>query len=253
MHRILFMGQKKIGEKCFDILNNADDDLFKVCAAVSNESKDVWWESNQIFKQTNFDDIPFIDNGKRNNLIVQEMIDEQDINMIICVQHPWIIPSCILEMVDYNAFNIHNAKLPDYKGHNACNHAILNGDKTFTCTLHWIADEVDTGDIVLEESFNIEKHDTATSIYGKATYAGVALFYQLLIDLKYKIPLSKIKIKGEGRFYPRNSIDDLREIENINDPAEVDVKARAFCFPYFEKAYYILDNKKYYIIPEEAL
>ena len=252
MHRILFMGQKKIGEKCFEILSKADNSLFNIRGLVSNKSaKNVWWGSNYIYDNSR--GIPFIDNNERNNSEIKELIDEQNINMIICVQHPWIIPSSILELVDYNAFNIHNAKLPDYKGHNACNHAILNGDKTFTCTLHWIADEVDMGDIVFEETFEIKQYDTAVSIYGKAYMAGVSLFYQLLIDLKNKMPLSKIKIEGKGHFYPRDSIDCFKEIKNINNPVEVDLKARAFCFPYFEKAYFILKDKKYYVLPDETL
>ena len=61
------------------------------------------------------------------------------INMIISIQHPWIISKSILDAVDGFAFNIHFGKLPEYRGHHLGIHSILNGEKTFTTTCHWMA------------------------------------------------------------------------------------------------------------------
>ena len=53
---------------------------------------------------------------------------KEKINTLISVQHKWIMSKKILSKFGCNAFNFHNAKLPEYKGYNSLSHSILNGD-----------------------------------------------------------------------------------------------------------------------------
>ena len=53
--------------------------------------------------------------------------------------------------------NLHNAKLPDYRGHNSISHEILNGETKHTTTIHKIAKEVDRGEILLEKEIDCFK------------------------------------------------------------------------------------------------
>ena len=129
MKRIMFLGQKKLGEKCFEYLLNNHSKEFEIIAAVSNKSKNVWWRSNEIFDKTRNTNIHFIDNEKQNEDDIYECILHNKINTIISVQHCWILSEKILKTVDGNAFNLHNAKLPKYKGNNIFTHIILNGEK----------------------------------------------------------------------------------------------------------------------------
>ena len=125
--KILFLGQKWLGEKCFSLLNKELNNEFQLCGVVSNSSEDVWWQSNKIFTFCITNNIPFISNNQRNNEDILKNIKRFDVNTIISVQHPWILPLKILSEVKFIAFNLHNAKLPEYQGNNSCNHAILNG------------------------------------------------------------------------------------------------------------------------------
>ncbi len=129
MVRVLYIGQKWIGEKCFAYLHSKQSDSLQICGAVSNISADVWWKSNGIYTRCLDGGVPFLSNERRNNDQILKMIADFDINTIFSVQHRWILPRTLLESVKYRAFNLHNAKLPDYKGNNICNHAILNRDR----------------------------------------------------------------------------------------------------------------------------
>ena len=122
------------------------------------------------------------------------------------------------ESVNSFAFNLHNAKLPDYKGHNTCNHAILNNDRTYTSTFHYLAPEVDMGDIIFEEEIEVEENETAYSLYHKAIESGEKCFANLIRSLLEHKGLSRRPIVGSGIFYPRNSIDKLREIKDWSMP-----------------------------------
>jgi len=249
MIRLLLLAQKVIGEKCFNILQNYDSKEIELIGVVSNTNPHVWWKSNQIYQECLKKNIYFIANEQRNNDKIKNLIAEKSINTIISVQHPWIIPNDILELVNYNAFNMHNAKLPEYKGYNACNHSILNGEISHFSTVHCMSNQVDMGAIIYEEETIINKEDTAFSLYNKTIDTSQKMFIKLINALINKDTLPKKEIIGEGKFYPRSSINKLRRIININDEIEVDKKSRAFFFPPFEPAYYEISGKKIYILP----
>lgn len=249
MIRILFLGQKWLGERCFDILQKLQSDSVCICGVVSNSSTEVWWQTNTIYQRCLSTGIPLIANDKRNDAAIVSMIAEMNVNTIISVQHPWIIPQESISLVNDRAFNLHNARLPTYRGHNACNHAILNGDQYYTSTLHWMVAEVDAGAIAFEETVEVAPDDTARSLYEKAIESGQMVFQRLLSHLMQRQPIPHKPISGTGVLYSRNSLDHFREIRDITNPEEVDRKSRALFFPPFEPAYYRLSGKKHYVLP----
>jgi methionyl-tRNA formyltransferase len=251
MRKILFLGQKHLGEAAWSRLIQSQGNGYQIAAACSNKSdKNVWWRSNRIFEthQT----IPFIDNSAKNEDLLLEVIQRYQIDTILSVQHAWILSSKILAAVNYNALNFHNAKLPDYRGYNANNHALLNGDKQFTCTVHWMADEVDRGKIAFEATFDISPTETALSLYAKCYHAGLRLFEEILSRLGDLNTIPRRSIRGMGRFYSRKSIENLREIKSLSSD-EAEIKARAFFFPPFEPAYTNHNRLKLYILPTDIL
>ena len=110
MWRILFLGQKPLGEHCFKILiNKYFSKKYKVCGVVSNKSINNWWNSNEIYKLCKNKKIDFIDSKYRNNKKILNLIKKKNINLLVSVQHPWIIPMNILKFFERNSFNLHNA------------------------------------------------------------------------------------------------------------------------------------------------
>jgi methionyl-tRNA formyltransferase len=247
--RVLYLGQKWLGEKCFDLLNGLQKDLLQICGVTSNADEKMWWRSNRIFQKCKSNGIPFIANNKRNNDAIKKMVIDCNVNTILCVQHPWILPEETLSLVNYRVFNLHNAKLPDYKGHNTCNHAILNRERYYTSTIHWMVADVDTGPIAFEETIEIDPNDTARSLYERAIGSGVNIFEKLIEHLILEKPIPRKPITGEGFYFSRNSLDTLREVKNVCDLEEVDRKVKALYFPPFEPAYYLLEGEKYYLVP----
>jgi methionyl-tRNA formyltransferase len=250
-YRILFLGQKPFGEAAWEVLRKVAGGVLEASAIATNaRSEDVWWKSNAIFN-TNAG-IPCVDNRTRNNAWLLKAIELHKINFILSVQHSWILPKPVLQAVEYRAINFHNAKLPRYRGYNAVNHAILNGDREFACTAHWMVDEVDQGEVALEGVFDIAPEDTALSLYAKCHHVGLALFKTVLAALTSGKALPHRRLEGPEGFYPRDSIAPLRKVMDAASP-ELELKARAFYFPPFEPAYLVRDQRKIYLLPEVAL
>lgn len=250
MHRILFLGQKPFAEAAWRRLESAEGDRLRVAAVVTNvDAGRVWWGTNQIAREARGRSV--IDNAERNVDELLEIVECHDVNLILSVQHPWILPPRVLERVGYQALNFHNAALPAYKGYNAVNHAILAGDQSFTCTVHWMADEVDAGDVAFECSFPIQRSDTALTVYAKAHHAGLRLFDEVLGCLRDgRVPPRRPCPPG-GHFHRRSSIVPLRDVSD-DSTDQIELKARAFYFPPFEPAYFRRSGTKVYLVPECA-
>jgi len=174
------------------------------------------------------------------------------IDLLISVQHPWILSKRVLEAVRYRAFNLHNAKLPDYKGYNSISHAILNGETSYTTTIHWMAPKVDSGDLAYEEELPITRWETSLSLYRKTVDAAVRNFRKLIHDLGHGLPVPRTPVAAKGRFYRKSAIAALRKIRSLRDHTEVDRKSRAFYFPPHEAAYIEVSGKRFYISPKPS-
>lgn len=247
---ILFLGQKPIGESCFRLLENIQNENIKIVGAVSNMSSNtVWWNTNEIYKSCIEKNVSFIDNIKKNEEAILQLIKEKDVDFIISIGHSWILSDEVLKSVNYQAINLHLAKLPEYKGNYTYNHAILNGEKEYGVTLHWMDSQVDQGDYVYTEKFDILSSDTAYSLYEKSLKAGMRIFAKALEDLVKNRKLPRIPMKRGGHFYGKHSLDGKRNIQNVFDVNEIQKKSRAFYFPPFENAYFFFGGIKYYVIP----
>lgn len=249
--KIAFLGQKKIGEEALDILLKKYNEQVDVCLIVSNKSSENWWNSNNCYKTALKEAIPFVDNSARNEDKIIATLKHIQADYLVCVQHPWILSSEILNYFKNKAFNFHNAKLPDYKGHNCCNHAILNSEETYTVTAHLLEKEVDAGDIIFEEVFEVEKKETAFSLYNKANKKAIFIFESLIKVLSQGGKLKYRKqVSGRSVFYKRTSIDVHRKIPSDLSSEEKLVIAKALYFPPFEPAYELVSGEKMYLLPE---
>lgn len=217
---------------------------FQIKCVVTSEAQYASWSRAISPRPT------FISNAERHEAVIRRRIRSDRMNLLISVQHPWIVSKHVLEAVRYQAFNLHNAKLPMYKGYNSISHAILNGDRSYTTTIHWMAPKVDSGDIAYEEELPITRQDTSLSLYRKTVGAAVRNFRRLIHDLSHGYPVPRLPVAGTGRFYKRSAIAALRKIRSLRNDTEVDRKSRAFYFPPHEPAYIEVSGKRLYISPK---
>jgi methionyl-tRNA formyltransferase len=59
---------------------------------------------------------------------------------------------------------VHSGKLPEYRGANVLNWAIINGEEDIGVTFHLVDRSIDTGPIIFESKLKIDKVDTAFTL-----------------------------------------------------------------------------------------
>jgi methionyl-tRNA formyltransferase len=93
-----------------------------------------------------------------------------DIDMLLCDSYSMIIRPDVLQLVKYNAINIHAALLPKNRGPNPIQWSIIKGELSTGVTMHYMSDSIDAGDIIYQEEIRIENDDTWVSLSDKIDF-----------------------------------------------------------------------------------
>ena len=88
-------------------------------------------------------------------------------DMIVTCAYGQIIPKVILESPRYGCINVHASLLPKYRGGAPIHRAILNGDAKTGMTIMYMAEGMDTGDIIKQKEVIIENDDNLESLHDK--------------------------------------------------------------------------------------
>jgi len=246
MKKVLFLGERKIAMKCLQYLSEMHmQQRLKIVGIVT--TSDLYHSAKLGLSEAS--EIPFIDNQTRNESAISSLISTSRCNVLISVQHPWILNSDILRAVNYRAFNLHNAKLPDYKGYNSISHALLNGAESYTTSVHWLSEEVDSGDVAYAKSIPIQPDDDAISLYERTLVPAVQIFVNLIEDLISNKEPPRIPQTGKSHFYRRKDLASIKDCSSRNVDDMI-LNANCSFFPPDEPAYIQNHLGKIYLIPE---
>ncbi len=86
-----------------------------------------------------------------------------------------MLPKIVWDMPKYGTFNLHGSLLPAYRGAAPINWAIINGEKSSGVTTFLIDEQIDTGNILLQESILLDSRETVGTLYHKLMGIGADL------------------------------------------------------------------------------
>lgn len=248
--RIMFLGNRRIAWEALKLLlSDRYRSHFDIRALVSDASI---WNAYQLIDPAS--STCFISSDRRQSEKIHETIRTERINVLISIQYNWILPGNILDLVNRRAFNLHNARLPDYKGYHSITHAIANHDTNYDTTIHWMAEAVDSGDIAYVERTPIRPDDTAQSLYLRTIDAAMLAAGHLLDDLSSGAAIPKHAMsEGYGAFYARSSVASLADITGQVNAEQLAHIARATFFPPNNTAHFFHAGRKYILVPESEV
>ncbi len=80
--------------------------------------------------------------------------------------------------------NLHLSALPKYGGLESIFWALYHGEKEIGATVHFVAEKIDEGDIVLQQKIPVGRLDDEDSLYDKALWLGTSLMVRALKQLE---------------------------------------------------------------------
>jgi len=84
--------------------------------------------------------------------------------LFICNSYSLKIPEKLLELVQFNALNVHWSLLPNNRGPNPTQWAIIKGEKVTGVSIHFMTEKIDEGDLIAQEREVIGDLDTWVSV-----------------------------------------------------------------------------------------
>lgn len=106
---------------------------------------------------------------------------EADLQVVVAFR---MLPELVWNMPPKGTINVHGSLLPQYRGAAPINWAIINGEKFTGVTTFKLQQEIDTGNILLQQSFPIADDDDAGKIHHRMKELGADLLLKTIRGLE---------------------------------------------------------------------
>jgi methionyl-tRNA formyltransferase len=118
--------------------------------------------------------IPVLQPAKlKASVFLEELASYQaDLQVVVAFR---MLPEEVWSMPRLGTINLHGSLLPKYRGAAPINWAIINGEKETGVTTFFIKHEIDTGDLLFQESMNIGENETAGEVHDRMSLKGAEL------------------------------------------------------------------------------
>ena len=194
--KIIFMGTPDFAEKSLESLYEAGYDIAAVVTNVDKPKgrgmklvpspvKEFAMEKGlKVFQPVKV----------RNNEEFIEEIKNIAPDLICVVAYGKILPKELLDIPNYGCINVHGSLLPKYRGAAPIQWAVLNGDKVTGITTMYMAEGMDTGDMILKEEVEIGENETTGELWDRMANVGA----KLLVDTVKLIEAGKAPREKQG-------------------------------------------------------
>ena len=181
--RILFMGTPEIAATALSALIRGGKNIVGV---LTREDKPRGRGHNMmptpVKVLANEQGIPCYEPKTLRDEAFATLLSEINPELIIVVAYGKILPKNVLDYPRLGALNAHVSLLPKYRGAAPMQRAVMNGEKETGVTVMYMAEGLDTGDIMLTKSFPIGDeddfetvHDTSARISGELLLSAISL------------------------------------------------------------------------------
>ncbi|OKP82608.1 methionyl-tRNA formyltransferase [Paenibacillus sp. P32E] len=137
-------------------------------------------------------------------------------DLIVTAAYGQILPKSVLDLPKFGCVNVHGSLLPKYRGGAPIQRCIINGEKVTGVTLMYMAEGLDTGDMISRVEVPIEDTDTSGTLFEKLSLAGC----ELLMNEMPRLIVGRVQATpqddSEATYAPNLSRDDERIDWNAN-------------------------------------
>ena len=176
-----------------------------------------------------------IDYFEHKNVNSKEFISilkEYNCDLFVSMSFNQIFKNKIIDLANYKIINCHAGKLPFYRGRNVLNWALINDEKEFGITVHYVDDGIDTGDIILQLNYKISDKDNYKTLLDRSYLECANILYDVILMFKNgQVQAQKqTEFHTQGFYCTQRKIGD--EILNWNQKSrEIFSFVRAICSP----------------------
>ena len=111
------------------------------------------------------------------------MLRDAGVELVILAGFMRVLKAPMLEAFPHRILNIHPSLLPKYPGLEAWKQALAAGEKITGCTVHYVDERIDHGDIIAQREVPILPNDTPETLHTRIQVAERALYPAAIAEL----------------------------------------------------------------------
>lgn len=131
-------------------------------------------------------------------------------DLILCNSYSMILREDLLAIAPRGGVNVHGGKLPEFRGPNPVQWAIIEGARETAATMHVMTPELDAGGVIAERRVPIRFADTWRDVLGRLRAATEELLGSELPSVLAGTAVSRPQDESVARHRPRRRAEDGR-------------------------------------------
>jgi phosphoribosylglycinamide formyltransferase-1 len=108
------------------------------------------------------------------------MLREAEVELVVLAGFMRVLKSPTLDAFSGKIINIHPSLLPKFPGLEAWRQALAAGEKITGCTVHYVDDQIDHGDIIAQREVPILPNDTPETLHARIQMAERELYPEVI-------------------------------------------------------------------------
>ncbi|CAM4285098.1 methionyl-tRNA formyltransferase [Paenibacillus endophyticus] len=124
--------------------------------------------------------LPVLQPERMRNADAVAAIAELKPDLIVTAAYGQILPKALLDIPRLGCINVHGSLLPKYRGGAPIQRSIINGESSTGVTIMYMAEGLDTGDMISVVELPITDEDTSGTMFEKLSLAGAELLRETL-------------------------------------------------------------------------
>lgn len=181
--RIVFMGTPEFAVASLDALVKAGYNIAGVITAPDKPAgRGMKMNESAVKKYALEHNLTILQPEKLKNPGFLEQLKSLNADLQVVVAFR-MLPEVVWNMPRMGTINLHGSLLPQYRGAAPINWAVINGEKETGVTTFKLQHEIDTGNILLQESFPIGENETAGEVHDRMKEIGARLLVKTISGL----------------------------------------------------------------------
>jgi len=181
--RIIFMGTPEFAVPSLDLLYKAGYNIVGVVTAPDKPAgRGMKLSESEVKKYAVANNLKVFqpEKLKHPDFIEQLRKLNADLQVVVAFR---MLPEVVWNMPPLGTINLHASLLPQYRGAAPINWAIINGEKETGVTTFKLQQEIDTGNILLQEKIKISDSETAGTLHDKMKTRGAEVLLRTVQQL----------------------------------------------------------------------
>ena len=179
--KILFMGTTDYAAACLDAMRRGGYEVSAVCTKADKpKNRGMKMSFSPVKEYALRAGIPVLQPETLKTGEAAAMLRAVEAELFVVVAYGKLLPRAVLDLPEKGCINVHGSLLPKYRGAAPIQWAVLNGEKETGVSVMYLAEGMDSGDVIDTASMEIGEYESFGSVYERMKVLGGELLVKTL-------------------------------------------------------------------------